>query len=80
MTDVDLNVISDIDMYQCIEKGMRGGVVYIVQNYRKDYNNFMKSFDKNEPSKHFIYLDASHITYLCGWVITQYLLIGEFKW
>ena len=26
MKDVELNLISDIDMYECIEKGIRGRV------------------------------------------------------
>ena len=29
MTKVELNLISDVDMYLFFEKGMRGGVSYI---------------------------------------------------
>ena len=80
MKDVELNLISDIDMYECIEKGMRGRVGYIAQNNIKRNNKYMKSIDIYETSKHIIYLDASNISYQYGWVITQFLLIGEFKW
>ena len=31
-TDVKLDLISDTDMYQFIEKGMRGGVSYLTQH------------------------------------------------
>lgn len=80
MKDVELNLISNIDMYECIGKGMRGRVGYIAQNNSKGNNKYLKSIDICETSKHTIYLDASHISYHYGWVITQFLLIGEFKW
>ena len=31
MTDIKLDLVSDIDIYQFIEKDMRGGVTYIAQ-------------------------------------------------
>ena len=38
MTDVKLDLLPDIDMYQLIEKGMRGGLNYIAQRYSKANN------------------------------------------
>ena len=38
MTDVKLDLLLDIDMYQLIEKGMRGGLNYIAQRYSKANN------------------------------------------
>ena len=35
MTDINLKLITDIDMYQMVEKGLRGGVSYIANRYSK---------------------------------------------
>ena len=35
MTKVELELISDADMYLFFEKGMRGGVSYISERYSK---------------------------------------------
>ena len=64
-------------MFQSIEKGMRGGVSYIANRYGKANNKYMKNYDKKEPSKHIMYLDANN---LYGWAMSQYLLTGGFRW
>ena len=33
MTEIELELISDIDMYLFVEKGMRGGISYIAQRF-----------------------------------------------
>ena len=38
MIGIELELISDIDMYLFIEKGMRGRVSYIVKNFSKSNN------------------------------------------
>ena len=38
MTGVKLELISDIDMYQFIENGTRGGISYIAKRYSKANN------------------------------------------
>ena len=77
MTNIRLNLISDVDMYQFVEKGMRGGVSYIANRYGKANNKYMKDFDENAPEKHIMYLDANN---LYGWAMSQYLPTGGFKW
>ena len=48
MAKVKLELISDLDMYIFFEKGMRGGVSYISNRYRKANNKYLKSYDQNK--------------------------------
>ena len=48
MTKVKLELISDLDIYIFFEKGMRGGVSYISNRYRKANNKYLKSYDQNK--------------------------------
>ena len=38
MTGINLELITDIDMYLMVEKGLRGGVSYIANRYCKPHN------------------------------------------
>ena len=77
MTDIKLELMTDIDMFQFIEKGMRGGISYIANRYGKGNNKYMISYDKTKPSKYIMYLDANN---LYGWAMSQYLPTGGFRW
>ena len=77
MTEIELELISDVDMFQFIEKGMRGGISYIANRYGKANNKYMKNYNPEEVSKYIMYLDANN---LYGWAMSQYLPTGGFKW
>ena len=77
MTDIKLELMNDIDMFQFIEKGMRGGISYIANRYGKANNKYMKTYNETDPSKYIMYLDANN---LYGWAMSQYLPTGNFKW
>ena len=77
MTKVKLELMTDINMYQFIEKGMRGGVFYIANRYGKANNKYMEGYDEKKPSKYIMYLDANN---LYCWDMSQYLPYGSFKW
>ena len=77
MTDIKLELMTDVDMFQFIEKGMRGGISYIANRYGEANNKYMKDYDKNKPSKYIMYLDANN---LYGWAMSQYLPTGGFRW
>ena len=55
MTDIKLEFIMDIDMFQIIENGMRGGVSYIANRYGKANNKYMKEYDEKALSKYIMY-------------------------
>lgn len=48
--------MSDIDVFQFIEKGMRGGISYIANRYLKANNKYMKTYDDNALSKYILCL------------------------
>ena len=77
MTNIKLELMTDIDMFQFIEKGMRGGTSYIANRYGEANNKYMKTYNEKAPSKYIMYLDANN---LYGWAMSQYLPTGGFKW
>ena len=76
MTNIKLELMTDVDMFQFIEKGMHGGVSYIANRYGKA-NMYMKEYNEKAPSKYIMYLDANN---LYGWAMSQYLPTGNFRW
>jgi hypothetical protein len=58
-TDVEIELITDVDMYLFIEKSIRGGISQVSKRYSKANNVYMK---ENFNSK----LDLNYIIYLDG--------------
>ena len=77
MTKVELELISDADMYLSFEKGMRGGVSRVSKRYSKANNKYLKSYDSKQGPKHIIYLDANN---LFGYAMSKFLPTSGFKW
>ena len=77
MTNIKLELMTDIDMFQFIEKGMRGGVSYIANRYGNFQQQVQEKYNEKAPSKYIMYLDANN---LYGWAMSQYLPTGNFKW
>ena len=70
LTNIKLELMSDIDMYQFIEKGIRDGIRCIVHRHGQANNTFIENYDKSAPSKNITYLDVNN---LYGWAMSQYL-------
>ena len=77
MIGVSLDLISDVDMQNFIEKGMRGGISTITHRYALANNKYMKNSDPQKESSYIPYLDANN---LYGWAMSQKLPIGNFRW
>ena len=60
-----------------VEKGIRGGISYVIHRYAKANNKYMKNYDKNKESSYIQYLDANN---LCGWAMSQKFPVDGFKW
>ena len=77
MTGVELELLTDIDMYLFYEKGVRGGISTVMGRYAKANNPYMDDYDPDVPTSYIQYLDANN---LYGWAMSQPLPVGGFKW
>ena len=77
MTGVRLDLLTDVDMLNFIEKGMRGGISTITHRYAKANNKYMKNYDSQKESSYIPYLDANN---LYGWAMSQKLPTSNFQW
>ena len=79
MTNVKLDLISDVDMQNFIEKGMRGGISTITHRHAVANNKYMRkeNYDPEKESSYIPYLDANN---LYGWAMSQKLPRGDFRW
>jgi hypothetical protein len=76
MTEVELQLLTDPDMYLFIEEGLRGGISMISNRFSKANNPYVPDYDP-DYSSYVMYLDANN---LYGWAMSQPLPTGEFDW
>ena len=76
-TRVELDLLDDVDMYNFIEKGIRGGISVLSHRLKFANNHYLDKNDTTEPSSFLMYLDCNN---LYGFAMMQSLPIGSFKW
>ena len=73
--NVQLELVTDIDMFQFIEKGMCGVISYIANRHGEANNKYMTGYNPPKPSKYIMYANN-----LYGWAMSQCLATEGFKW
>jgi ssDNA-binding Zn-finger/Zn-ribbon topoisomerase 1 len=76
-TGVQLEQLTDINMYNMCELGIRGGISMISHRYAKANNKYMTNYDKSVIDSYIMYLDANN---LYGQAMVQKLPTGDFEW
>ena len=76
-TNVELELLTDYDMFLMIEEGIRGGICHAIQRYAKANNKYMKDYDKKKKSSYIQYLDANN---LYGKAMTEKNSSKRIKW
>ena len=77
ITNVELELISDTNIYKFIEKGIRGGISQISYRYAEANNKYLDNYDKNNEDSYLMYYDANA---LYSSAMCQYLPYKDFKW
>ncbi len=79
MTECELELISDPEIFRTLDGGIRGGISMISKRYARANNKLLgdANFDPSKPTSYIIYLDANN---LYGWAMSCALPCSGFKW
>jgi hypothetical protein len=77
-TNVELELITDPEIFLFFESAMRGGISAISNRYARANNPYLepKDYDSSQPHSYIYYLDANN---LYGWAMSQCLPVGGFR-
>ena len=76
-TNIELEQITEPDMYLFIEKGLRGGISMVSHRHAQANNPQMQNYNPEQPTSFLQYLDSNN---LYGWAMSQPMPTGGFQW
>jgi hypothetical protein len=76
-TGISMELLTDLEMFEFVEEGIRGGISQISTRHAKANNKYMKSYDDTKEDSYIVYLDANN---LYGGAMCEYLPYKDFKW
>ena len=78
LSGVELELISDLEMLDMIERQKRGGLCFVgSKRHVKATNKYLDNYDSSKPSNYIMYWDANN---LYGYTMCKHLPIGGHKW
>ena len=77
MSHVDLQLITDVDMYHFVENSIRGGISMIsTRQAQANRPSFPDTYDSSHPNQNLFYVDANNLYW---WAMSQSLPIHGFR-
>lgn len=76
LTSIELDLITDIQIYQFLENGIRGGLSQCSLRYAKANNKYLPNFNEEDPNSFLVYLDCVN---LYGYAMMQQLPYKNFR-
>lgn len=77
LTEIELELLSDYNMYAFYKRGIRGGIVQSIIKHVKANNQYLNTYDSTKPSDIITYIDANN---LYGLALSQNHGYRNFKW
>ena len=77
MTDVELDLLTDIDQHLFIEEGIRGGVAMISNRFARVNASGMENYDASKRNSYIMYLDVNNLHRLA---MSEPPPTSNFKW
>ena len=77
MTNVQLDLITDVNQYLFLCKAIRGGICQASKRYAKANNPQLENFQSKKKESYLLYIDANN---LYGKAMTEFLPLKDFTW
>ena len=76
-TKIELELLTDIEIYLFFDSGLKSGISQISHRYAEADNKYLINYDESEEDSYILYLDDNN---LYGSGMCEYLPIKYFKW